>query len=157
MPGREQGSGQTADATRDSSDLRSEPSARIDLKYFAVVQSYFVLPDGRVVKSGARSAGGLVLLLPLRGPGLPHGIRVWGRVFLRRESNAVLVPVGALVRDAGGWAVFVVANSRATSTPVRIGAIGDADAEVIGLPVGARVVICPSDQVRDGVLIGEAK
>lgn len=92
---------------------------------------------------------------PADWAGLAPGYRVWGRVFLRREANAVLVPVGALVREAGGWAVFVVAQHRATLTPVRIGAISDADAEVLeGLAPGARVVTYPSDQVHDGVLLG---
>ena len=85
---------------------------------------------------------------------LGPGYRVWGRVFLRREADAVLAPVGALVRDAGGWAVFRLTGGRARLTRVQVGAIGDDHAKIVaGLSPGQSVVVFPSDRVRDGVRI----
>lgn len=94
--------------------------------------------------------------LTLTGPaaareGLAPGYRVWGRVFLRRAAKATLCPIGALVRDRGGWAVFRLEDGRARLRRVEVGALTDTQAEVIsGLSVGEEVVVYPSDQVLDG-------
>lgn len=97
-----------------------------------------------------------LVMLQFTGPpeswaGLAPGYRLWGRVFLRRAPSALLCPVGALVRDGGGWAVFRVEGGRARLRPVTVGAMTDQDAEILsGLAVGERVVIYPSDEVIDG-------
>lgn len=88
---------------------------------------------------------------PAAREGLAPGYRVWGRVFLRRAEAARLCPTGALVRDRGGWAVFRLENGRARLRPVTVGAMSDTDAEIVsGLAPGDRVIVYPSDQVRDG-------
>jgi len=85
---------------------------------------------------------------------LGPGYRVWGRVFLRREVNALKIPLGALQRNAGGWAVFRIEGRRARLRPIVVGALDDHEAEVIsGLSVGDRVAVYPSDTVRDGVAV----
>lgn len=85
---------------------------------------------------------------------LGPGYRVWGRVFLRREPSAVKVPLGALVRADGGWAVFRVIGGRARLSRLEVGALTDREAEVRrGLTAGDKVVVFPSDQVRDGVRV----
>jgi len=100
-----------------------------------------------------------LVMLQFTGPpsswaGLEPGYRVWGRVFLRETPSALVVPVGALVRDRGGWAVFRVEDGRARLRPVKVGAITDRDAEVLsGVTAGDRVVVFPSDQVRDGARV----
>lgn len=82
---------------------------------------------------------------------LAPGYRVWGRVFLRQEADAMKAPIGSLVRADGGWAVYRIERGRARLRPVSIGAMTDREAEVLkGLAVGDRVVVFPSDQVRDG-------
>jgi HlyD family secretion protein len=63
---------------------------------------------------------------------LEPGYRVWGRVFLRQAPSAVTLPVGALVRHGGGWAVYRIEQGRARLRPVRIGAMTDDKAEVLG-------------------------
>lgn len=100
----------------------------------------------------------LVLLqitdLPARWASLGAGYRVWGRVILRSTTDALLAPIGALVRSGSDWAVFIVDGGRARLRVVKVGAMTDSFAEILdGLPEGAQVVIFPSDQVRGGVFI----
>jgi HlyD family secretion protein len=85
---------------------------------------------------------------------LGPGYRVWGRVILRREPRALTVPLGALVRADGGWAVFRADNGRARLVPVRISAMTDREAEVVsGLASGQAVIVFPSDRIKDGVSV----
>jgi len=91
---------------------------------------------------------------PERWASLGPGYRVWGRVYLRREAAALTVPLGALQRRAGGWAVFRIEGGRARLRTVSVGAIGDRDAEIrSGLVGGDRVVNFPSDAVKDGARV----
>ena len=100
-----------------------------------------------------------LVMLQFTGPpsswaGLSPGYRVWGRVFLREAPSALLAPAGALVRDAGGWAVFRIEQARARLRPVKVGVITDRDAEILrGLAPGDSLVVFPSDRVRDGVAV----
>ena len=89
---------------------------------------------------------------------LGPGYRLWGRVFLRREASATKVPLGALVRKDGKWAVFRVESGRARIVPIEVGALTDREAEVrSGLKPGHRVVVFPSDKIGDGVRVSERK
>jgi HlyD family secretion protein len=83
---------------------------------------------------------------------LGPGYRVWGRVVLRRAPSVLKVPLGALVRAGAGWAVYRFEGGRARLVPVAVGALTDSEAEIrSGLKTGERVVVFPSDKVRDGV------
>lgn len=119
-----------------------------------------VEPQGftKVSALGVEEQRVLVLLqfagTPPAGTRLGPGYRVWGRVFLRRETSVVKVPLGALVRADGGWAAFRVVAGRAKLTPLSIGALTDREAEVKrGLKAGDKVVVFPSDRVKDGVRV----
>lgn len=100
-----------------------------------------------------------IVLLQFTGPPAPRralapGFRIWGRVFLRRDPNALKVPLGALTRSNGGWAVYRLEERKARLRPVRVGATDDRDAEVLGgLGAGERVIIFPSDAVKDGASV----
>ncbi len=100
-----------------------------------------------------------LVMLQFTGPpagwaGLEPGYRVWGRVYLRETPSAVVAPLGALVRDRGGWAVFRIERGRARLRPVRVGALSDHDAEILsGAAPGDVLVDYPSDQVRDGARV----
>jgi HlyD family secretion protein len=100
-----------------------------------------------------------LVMLQFTGPpqswdGLAPGYRVWGRVFLRKTPAAVVAPLGALVRDAGAWAVFRLEDGKARLRPVEVGALTDTVAEVVkGLKPGDRLIVYPSDQVRNGVAV----
>jgi HlyD family secretion protein len=86
--------------------------------------------------------------------GLAPGYRVWGRVYLRQTQAAILVPLGALVRDRGDWAVYRLEQGRARLRPVRIGALTDRDGEALsGVSPGDQLIAYPSDQVRDGLRV----
>jgi HlyD family secretion protein len=97
-----------------------------------------------------------LVLLQLTGPpsgwaGLEPGFRTWGRVYLRETPSAVVAPVGALVRDRGGWSVYRIEHGRARLRPVRVGALTDQDAEILsGAAPGDVLVDYPSDQIHDG-------
>jgi len=100
-----------------------------------------------------------LVMLQLVGPvtgwaGLEPGYRVWGRVYLRESPAALVAPVGALVRDKGGWAVFRIEQGRARLRAIRVGAITDQWAEILGgISLGDQVVEYPSDQVADGIRV----
>jgi HlyD family secretion protein len=100
-----------------------------------------------------------LVMLQFTGPpsswaGLAPGYRVWARVYLRRTPSALLAPSGALVREAGGWAAYRIEGGHARLRPVQVGVITDRDAEILqGLSVGDRLVLYPSDKVRDGVRV----
>jgi HlyD family secretion protein len=100
-----------------------------------------------------------LVMLQFTGPasswaGLAPGYRVWGRIFLRETPSAVVAPLGCLVRDQGGWAVFRIERGRARLRPVRVGALTDQDAELLsGVAPGDRLVAFPSDKVLDGARV----
>lgn len=84
---------------------------------------------------------------------LGHGYRVDVKLILF-ESEVLRVPIGALFRDGGGWAVFAVQEDAALLRPVEIGARNNFHVQVVGgLTDGEQVVIYPSDQVTDGAAI----
>ena len=79
---------------------------------------------------------------------------MWGRVFLRREPQALKAPLGALVRDGGQWAVFRIVGGRARLTRVQVGALSASEAEIRGgLGRSDRVIVFPSDRVVDGARV----
>lgn len=98
----------------------------------------------------------VLVLLQLSAPtgqwqGLGAGYRVWGRVFLRKTPQAILAPIGALVRSGQQWAVFAVVHGRAELKLITAGAMDDRNVEVQqGLQPGDIVIVYPSDRVRDG-------
>jgi HlyD family secretion protein len=100
-----------------------------------------------------------VVLLQFSGPEaawarLGPGYRLWGRVILRRAPDALKAPLGALVRTNGRWAVYRMVANRAQLTPVQVGAFTDREAEITsGLGSGERVIVFPSDKIRDGARV----
>jgi HlyD family secretion protein len=71
------------------------------------------------------------------------------------EGDDVLrVPVSALFRVDGNWAVFAVEEGRAHTRRIELGHRGRREAEVLhGLAVGDRVVLYPSDEVTDDIRV----
>jgi HlyD family secretion protein len=82
---------------------------------------------------------------------LGDGYRVDAQIVIYRQPEAVKVPVAALFRDGEGWAVFVVDADRARKRALKASRRNVAEALVEeGLQPGERVVVYPSDALRDG-------
>lgn len=81
---------------------------------------------------------------------LGHGYRVIIRAIEWESKNALQLPVSALLRDQGRWAVFAVEDGRAKLVPVRIGRMNDERAELLGgLDKGTSVILHPSEKIID--------
>ena len=77
--------------------------------------------------------------------------RVDAAIVIHRVEDAVKVPVGALFREGDGWAVFVADGGRAVKRAVKAPLRNGAEALVEnGVSPGERVVVYPSDALRDG-------
>lgn len=92
------------------------------------------------------------LLDPLETrPSLGDNFRVEARISVWEKADVVRIPVGALFRNAGGWAVYLVDAGRARLRPVIIGERSSHSAEVLdGTRPGDAVIVFPSDRVVDG-------
>ena len=87
---------------------------------------------------------------PLRA----HDYRVDARIVTADVPDTVRVPLGALVRDGEGWAVYVVREGRARLTPVILGPQDEEFRAVrSGLDVGDSVVLFPAPQLVDGARV----
>lgn len=85
---------------------------------------------------------------------LGDGFRVELRIIVYEREDAVKAPTGCLFPHGDGWAVFVAASGAARLRAVQIGQRNGLEAEVLGgLDVGERVILHPSDAVRDGVSV----
>jgi HlyD family secretion protein len=86
---------------------------------------------------------------------LGDGYRVETRIVVDEIADAVKVPVGALFRDGDAWSVFVVdAAGKAHRRKLELQAQGTREAAASsGLDVGERVVVHPSDRVKEGVKV----
>jgi HlyD family secretion protein len=85
---------------------------------------------------------------------LGDGFRVDADIVTRRVGDAITVPVGALFRDGDGWAVFVVDGNRAVKRPVQVPRRNGVSALVeAGLKAGEKVVVYPSDSLKDGARV----
>lgn len=95
-----------------------------------------------------------ILTPPGERPGLGEGFFVFLRIVEWQNRDALQVPLSALFRRDGGWAVFTLDGDIARLAPVEIGRRGATMAQVLaGLEVGARVVTHPSDAIADGVAV----
>ena len=85
---------------------------------------------------------------------LGHGYRVETAITVWNSEDALRVPVAALFRQDGDWAVYRIDQDRARLTPVRIGRDNGVDAEVLGgLSADDVVVLYPGEGVVDGATV----
>jgi HlyD family secretion protein len=85
---------------------------------------------------------------------LGDGYHVELRIELWTGDDRLVVPSGALFREAGGWRVFVVEGDRAVKRDVELGRATGLEAEVRnGLAEGERVVLYPGEATADGTRI----
>lgn len=91
---------------------------------------------------------------PAARPRLGHGYRVMVRIVGWSSPAALTVPASALFRSGDTWTLFVAEKGRARRVAVKVGHINPDRAELLTeLPIGARVILHPSDKVADGVRI----
>ncbi|HEX6533984.1 MAG TPA: efflux RND transporter periplasmic adaptor subunit [Gemmatimonadaceae bacterium] len=85
---------------------------------------------------------------------LGDGYRVDATIVVWEAPDVLGVPASALVRAGAGWAAYVVDAGRARMRMVDVGRMGGATAEVVrGLAAGDRVIVFPSDKIRDGTRV----
>jgi HlyD family secretion protein len=96
--------------------------------------------------------------LPQAPTALGDGYRVEARVVVWEGEDLVKAPSSALFRVGERWATFVVEEGVARQREVRIGTRGIAETEIVdGLAPGDRVVLFPSDQLRDGARVTDTR
>jgi HlyD family secretion protein len=89
---------------------------------------------------------------------LGHGYRVETRIVLWNGNDVLKLPLTALFRDGDRWAVFAEQDGRARRRYVTLGRRTSLEAEIKdGIDPGVRVVLHPSDRVRDGARITARK
>jgi HlyD family secretion protein len=80
--------------------------------------------------------------------------RVEVRVVLWGASEALKVPLSALVREGADWLVFVVSGGQAHARHITLGHRGAFEVEVVsGLQPGEQIIRYPSDLIRDGLRV----
>jgi HlyD family secretion protein len=87
---------------------------------------------------------------------LGDGYRVEVAIVVWSGADRLIVPGGGVHRQDDGWAAYVVHGGRARLRTVRLGRRNAESAEVLdGLGPGERVILYPTDNVRDGVRVEE--
>ena len=82
---------------------------------------------------------------------LGHGYRVVAHVRIWAGEDVLQVPIGALFRSGGKWAVFSMEEGMARRRTIEIGRMNSTSAQVLeGLSPGASVILYPNDQLVDG-------
>lgn len=87
---------------------------------------------------------------------LGHDYRVIVHVIVWSSDSVLTAPAGALFRKGDEWAVFAVKDGRARTVLVKVGHRNSRSAEILsGLAEGDRVVLHPSDRIKEGVAVSE--
>jgi HlyD family secretion protein len=96
------------------------------------------------------------VIIHLDAPGggsakLGDGYRVEASIVVWAGHDRLMVPGGAVFRQGDGWGTYVVRDGRTRLQPVELGRRNASEVEVLkGLRSGERVVLYPTDKVRDG-------
>ena len=94
----------------------------------------------------------IVAVLGTNEPLLGDNFRVQASIVLREAQSVLQAPVSSLFRGKNGWHLFVIEDSKAVEKAVTIGMHGTWQAEVLGgVSVGQRVVVHPSNELKDGM------
>lgn len=85
---------------------------------------------------------------------LGDGYKMDAHIVVASLDNAVKVPVSALFRVGGEWAVFTVTAGRAARRIVQLARRGGLEAVVAkGLAPGDRVIVYPGDAIKEGLRV----
>lgn len=87
---------------------------------------------------------------------LGDGYRLDARILVERHADALVVPVTALFRQGARWLTFVLEDRRARLRKVEVASRSTTLAMIAGgLAPGERVIVYPSDVLRDGARVRE--
>jgi HlyD family secretion protein len=87
---------------------------------------------------------------------LGDGYRVDARIFVYQADNVLKVPTSALFREGDQWAVYVASDGVAHKRLIKLSRRTGLEAAVAsGLAAGERVILFPSDAIRDGARISD--
>lgn len=85
---------------------------------------------------------------------LGDGFRVDVRIIVWESDDELVLPAGALIRVGDGWGAYVVEQGRARLRHIRVGQLGGGGVQVEdGLMEGERVILFPSDRIREGTRV----
>jgi HlyD family secretion protein len=95
------------------------------------------------------------ILSPVAGrETLGHGFAVFLRVVEWEREDVLQVPLSALFRQGGGWAVFVEDAGAARLRRVEVGRMNDLSAQILdGLTATEGVVVHPGERIGEGTPI----
>ena len=83
-----------------------------------------------------------------------NNYRVDASFILWQKENALRVPISALVRRGGAWAVFAIREGTAKLRTVRVGHRGEDYAEILeGITADEQVVQYPEENLQDGARV----
>ena len=75
-------------------------------------------------------------------------------MIVSQRDDVVKVPSSSLFRHDGEWAVFTAVDEKAVRRRVEVGEQNGIEAEIrSGLDAGEPVIMFPSDDVQDGVMV----
>lgn len=87
-------------------------------------------------------------------PNLGDGFRVETRTIVWRSPSVLKAPPSAVFQTGDEWALYVVDNGRAHLRPVSIGHRSGEAVEILsGVAEDARVILFPSDKIREGTRV----
>ena len=96
----------------------------------------------------------IVAVLNEYEPLLGDNFRVQAKIVLREAERVLQVPVSSLFRGKDEWHLFVIENGKAVERRVKIGMHGTFQAEVLeGVKAGQRVVVHPTNELKDGTSV----
>ena len=89
-----------------------------------------------------------------RWKSIGDGYRVEVRVIVWKKDDVIKIPTSSLLRHDTKWAVYRVDHDKAVLQIIDVGERNGLEAEVrSGLNAGDRIVVYPSDALRDGVQV----
>ncbi len=139
--------------------LRIRPGSRADVTgyggdeaFTATVRRIDPAAFTKISALGIEEQRVSVILDPDELPaGIGHQYRVTVSLIVWQADDVLQVPVPALFRAGGDWAVYRVNDGRAERVVVRLGRLNDTHAQVLeGLAKDDRVILYPSDTLEDG-------
>ena len=92
--------------------------------------------------------------MPGHAKRLGHDFRVFAHIKIWEGTDLLLTPLSALFRKGNDWVVFAVQGKKAVLKKIEIDHRNQNFAQVIkGLKKGDRVILHPSDNIKEGTLI----